>query len=180
MFKFGILILILLFVGCSQAPKEDLTQFLGFYVGKPISEKYLDSTSNEYPTRILKLETSSIEAAKNFDVLTIQIIESDKSIYSITAEKKFNTSDLCDKEFQKLYQLYNAKYAHLKQTKKLKVGNNVINSDDGYKSLDGTKHLQLLGCSVDEKGIHQLELSLWDSELQKKSDMLWSKFTANK
>jgi len=141
---------------------------------------YLDAASNEYPTRILKLETSNIEAAKNFDNLTIQIIESDTSIYSITAKKKFKISALCNDEFQKLYQLYNAQYAHLKQSKKIQVGDKVINSDDGYKSFDGSKHLQLFGCSVNDKGIYQLELSLWDSELQKKSDMLWSKFTANK
>jgi hypothetical protein len=178
MVTFCTLFLLFCLVSCSSASEEDLTDVFGLSIGKPIAKKHLDSTIGEFPTRILTLKVKNNDEITIFDKFMVQIIESDKTIYSIIAEKEFESSHACNQKFQNLYKLLNEKYEHLKQTREINVGGKVIFSDDGYKSLNGKNRLRF-GCSVDKKGVYKLNLSLWDSELQEKVDKLWSKFTAN-
>ena len=142
-------------------------------------EKNLDSNTAEYPTRILTLKVNHSDELNIFESFMVQIIESDKTVYSIIAEKEYDNSGECNLALQDLYKLLNAKYEHLKQTREINVDSKVIYSDDGYKSMNGRNYLSF-GCSVNENGINKLELSLWDNELQAKADRLWSNFTANK
>jgi hypothetical protein len=166
-------------MSCSPKAEEDLTSVFGLNIGKQIPEKHLGSKTAEYPTRIINLMVNPGDELNIFGSFMVQIIESDKTIYSIIAEKEYENWDTCYLAFQKLYKVLNEKYEHLKQTREINVGGKVINSDDGYKSMNGRNYLRF-GCSVDENGINKLDLSLWDTDLQIKADMLWSKFTANK
>jgi hypothetical protein len=179
MVKIYKLFILFFLMSCSSASEEDLTSVFGLSIGKPISEKYLDSKTAEYPTRIITLKVNSSDELKIFKSFMVQIIESDKTIYSIVAEKEYNSSATCNFAFQDLYKLLNEKYEHLKQTREINIDGDVISADDGYKSMNGKNYLRF-GCSVDENGINKLDLSVWNTELQSKVDKLWSKFTANK
>ena len=179
MLKLCNLFILVFLMSCSQASKEDLTGVFGLNIGKQIPEKYLDSKTAEYPTRILSLKVKPNDEMNIFESFMVQIIESDKTVYSIIAEKEYDNPATCNLAFQDLYELLNEKYEHLKQTREINVGSKVIYTDDGYKSSNGRNYLRF-GCSVDENGINRLDLSLWDTELQIKAEKLWSKFTAKK
>ena len=179
MVKLCKLFVLFFLMSCSPKAEVDLTSVFGLNIGKQIPEKYLDSKPAEFPTRILTLKVNPSDELNIFGSFMVQIIESDKTVYSIIAEKEYENSGTCNLAFQELYKLLNEKYEHLKQTRELNVGGKVIHSDDGYKSMNGRNYLRF-GCSVDENGINKLDLSLWDTELQIKADKLWSKFTANK
>ncbi|AEF54217.1 hypothetical protein [Marinomonas posidonica] len=179
MFKFSTLFFVFFFLGCSSEPKEDLTNVFGIHIGKAVPDVYLKTRTEEYPTRIISLDVKENDELNVFNSFIIQIIESNKAVYSIIAEKKYVSANDCNAAFQDLYLLLNEKYEHLKQTRELNVDGKVISADDGYKSSNGKYHLRF-GCSIDDEGANNLNLTLWDVELKIEVDNLWSKFTANK
>ncbi|MCF6441752.1 hypothetical protein L1077_20150 [Pseudoalteromonas luteoviolacea] len=145
--------------GCSFEPKEDLTNVFGIHIGKAIPDEYLKTSTVEYPTRIFYLNVKETDGLNVFDSFIVQIIDSTKNVYSIIAEKEYVNANGCNAAFKDLYQLLNEKYEHLKKTRELDIDGKVISVDDGYKSSNGKYHLTF-GCTIDDKNINKLNLSL--------------------
>ena len=177
MVKFFTLFFVFFLLGCSSEPKEDLTNVFGIHIGKAIPGEYLKTSTEEYPTRIISLNVKENDELNVFDSFSVQIIESNKNVYSIIADKKYVSANDCNAAFQGLYQLLNEKYEHLKQTRELNIGGKLISADDGYKSSNGKYHLRF-GCSIDDKGTNTLNLTLWDVESKIEVEKLWNKFTS--
>ncbi|PSU33727.1 hypothetical protein [Photobacterium lutimaris] len=176
--KFNILILLAVLSGCKPAPTTDLEELFGIHIGKPLPEEYSNTEVTEYPTKLLSIKINShIDLAEFFHNISVQVIASDNRVYSITAEREIVNMTECQKKHLKLSKILDRTYKDLRQHREVELGGKVRKVDDGYRSLDGRKHLRTT-CSITDKDVVKQSISLWETELANYSKELWDEYLA--
>ncbi|WP_330959335.1 hypothetical protein [Photobacterium sp. 53610] len=163
-----------LFSGQAFAFDADLKNVLGYPIGIALPQELVGEAQNDYPTRLITLNVLDFSEIKIFDEIQVQIIESNKKVYSISAEKYFPDASACSIELKSIFDVLDRKYKKLKVEKTIHVSGKVFSIFDGYLSKDGERKLSI---SCGQKGSqHMLMLSARDISLSIDANKLWSQY----